>query len=208
MEHADEMGIATPLDYTTTKHGLEVILAALNEKEDFDYATPFPTESFQRATALAQHHGVPTRFLDWSESPLVACYFAAYGASSFQQRGVAENQEIAVAFMSSDSLSNFNAPAALVRAPRHENSNLLQQQGIFSTIQDANRFFLQNSRWPSLNEFASSAFQIHRVRLPATEADNLLRELFNLNITRHSLMPTLDNAASAFAYADVLFGDA
>lgn len=205
MESADSMGIPTPLDYTVTKHGLDLVLAALNDVEDYDYNEPFPTDSFQRATALAQHHGVPTRFMDWSESPLVACYFAALGASSFSKYRPAKDQEIAVVFLSTSSLTKDSSPVQLVKAPRHENSYLRQQQGIFTTIRHANSFFLKKVRWPTLNDLTSEDFQLHRVRLPAEKADDLLKELFDLGITRHSLMPSLTNAAKAYEYTKVLF---
>lgn len=211
LEEADRLGLPTPIDYTLVNEYSDSISELMKGEKSSLYQDVFPDESFLNGIALVQHHGVPTRLMDWSESPFVAAYFAAFAASCLvDEVDRVKSQRLVVYALRSDFIEKkHEKDIKLVHVPRHANKFLRAQMAMFVHMPSANSYWLTNGKWPTLDEIVSSSIgekHLMCVTVPTTEADAILRLLFDMDITTHSLMPTLGNAAKAAMYKMKLFG--
>lgn len=209
MEAADSHGIYSALAYDAL-HEHDVHFKEGNVLGDMG----FPHKRFYQSMAMAQHHGVPTRLLDWSYSPLVAAYFAAQPVSRLADKKI-NSEYITVVAINKFYLDQEKA-LRYIPVSTLGNPNIQAQKGAFILIDGANEFFIKNKRWPNIEDVVD-VVEINKVgyvrppfirlSLPATEADELLRLLYRYGISEMSLNPSLANAANNFLYKRKLFVD-
>lgn len=166
-----------------------------------------------RCLAMMQHHGAPTRLLDFTKSPFVAAFFAlehARGASAVYALNTPLIWATGPDFdrsLTRDAIDprvpgNFerhfavnNLPVVWFGEPREMDRRLVAQSGLLvvpgvldMTLDDL------------LEEYAHGQVLVERVLLSQEMRAQAMHELYRMNITHATLFPDLEGLARSIVY--------
>lgn len=153
--------------------------------------------------ALAQHHGLATRLLDWTGNPLVALFFAVEepateGADACVTMFALEDEDLV-----DRRQSPFGVTATRFYRPTHFTTRIIAQDGWFSV----HKWNPSKGRFTWLNRATNYGRRLNRLVIPAEAFGDLRRDLDYMGISRATLFPGLDGVSRHLNWQQSLLAD-
>lgn len=200
VQHCNSIGLRISGDSPELRNAYLNQNAPAGPGQAFIHTRLWPSEQLFPLLALAQHHGLPTRLLDWTRRSHVAAYFAISGALS--QRGVWPDDTRLAVWALNLTFAVHWKKLLTIRVPGSNSANLAAQAGLFTLLRQEGARGMPFTGPISVDgyllaESSSLAIPLIKVTLPLSQAPKALHLCSLYGISGATMFPDLYGAARA-----------